>query len=377
MKIYIAGPMRGYAAYNFPAFFEAERALLGLQHCTFNPARNDVNHYMLGNLLEIDPTGYEAGQWLLDHPQDFSLRDALNADLGWITSEADALVVLTGWEASKGAQAEVATARAIGIPVYTLEQREDFSYHLERAHYAVEIGGQALPDPTDYTVEIGDVVFSGRQWEAARTAFVGSSSLAEKCVKEDHVAEPEHDPSVEEWTHLLKADPADDGCRCGGYCEHGALNEPGLSDSDPEDEEGFVGEERWQALARLLRGEEVRTTSETGGQKGTKLAAFDQISPEIEMLVAEHFGKGAAKYSAHNFRKGYPWSKSYSALRRHLAAFWAGEEYDDHKDDCPADCVDHTGSLHIVAVIWHAMVLTEFYLHRKEYDDRYGYSPEA
>lgn len=130
---------------------------------------------------------------------------------------------------------------------------------------------------------------------------------------------------------------------------------------------------------------EVRFTSETGGQKGDKPEQFDQISPEVEMLVAEHFGKGAAKYDRHNFRKGYPWRLCYNALRRHLAAFWAGEEY----DVCPADhhgckgdhtpdehgetCENHTGSLHIVAVIWHAMVLTEFYLHHKEFDDRYRY----
>jgi len=128
---------------------------------------------------------------------------------------------------------------------------------------------------------------------------------------------------------------------------------------------------------------EVRLTSATGGQKGSKLAAFDQISPEVEWMVAEHFGKGARKYAAHNFRKGYPWSLSYSALRRHLADFWAGKEYDVCPDDCPTwegetcehgrVCINHTGSLHIVAVIWHAMVLTEFYLHHKEYDDRYAY----
>lgn len=130
--------------------------------------------------------------------------------------------------------------------------------------------------------------------------------------------------------------------------------------------------------------DEVRYTSASGGQKGEKLAAFDQVSPEVEWLVAEHFGKGARKYDAHNFRKGYPWSKSYSALRRHLADFWAGKEYDVCDEFCARPeprgesehgptCFNHTGSLHIVAVIWHAMVLTEFYLHKKEYDDRYAY----
>lgn len=117
----------------------------------------------------------------------------------------------------------------------------------------------------------------------------------------------------------------------------------------------------------------MRQTSATGGHKGAKLAAFSQVSPEVEVLVAEHFGRGAAKYSAHNFRKGYAWSLSYDALRRHLAAFWAGEEFDACEPDCPAECTDHTGTLHIVAVIWHAQVLTEFFLHHPDYDDRFTY----
>ena len=119
------------------------------------------------------------------------------------------------------------------------------------------------------------------------------------------------------------------------------------------------------SAGQILTGDEVRLTSETGGEKGTKLAAFDQISPEVLTLVAEHFGKGARKYAAHNFRRGYPWSLSYSALMRHLTAFWAGEEYDEE-----------TGSLHIVAVIWHAMALTEFFLHQKAYDDRFKWEEE-
>lgn len=143
------------------------------------------------------------------------------------------------------------------------------------------------------------------------------------------------------------------------------------------------------SVAPAMRsGDEVRVTSASGGQKGTKLAAFDQISPEVEWLVAEHFGKGARKYDAHNFRKGYPWSLSYSALRRHLADFWAGKEYDVCSERCEflgeygdeghgPTCRNHTGSLHIVCAIWHTMVLTEFFIHRKEYDDRYVYTSEA
>lgn len=161
-----------------------------------------------------------------------------------------------------------------------------------------------------------------------------------------------------------------------------------LADPSPRPEAERPGDGDSGAYSDILgEHEERRYTSASGGQKGEKLAAFDQVSPEVEWLVAEHFGKGARKYDAHNFRRGYPWSKSYSALRRHLADFWMGKEYDVCDEHCSRPeprgesehgptCFNHTGSLHIVAVIWHAMVLTEFFLHRKEYDDRYGYGTQ-
>lgn len=280
MKAYIAGPMRGLPSFNFPAFFAVETVLSEQGYECFNPARNDCQMYGLDCNWD---GGLSAGQWLIDNPQDFDLRGALAADMKFIAEEADAIVLLPGWEGSKGALAERALSDALGHDV--------LYWHPDT--------GRALPTP------------------------YGASSQAQ---------------------------------------------EP-ISDLD------------WATA-----GVEVRATSATGGQKGVKLAAFDQVSPEVERLVAEHFGKGARKYDAHNFRRGYPWSQSYSALRRHLADFWQGKEY----DTCPADgvgcdrpegwvsepgtCRNHTGSLHIVAVCWHAMVLTEFFLHRSEYDDRYVYA---
>lgn len=59
---------------------------------------------MTGDLADIEHTG-------------FDLREALGWDLAWIAEHADAVAVLPGWEDSKGAKAEVATAHALGIPV--------------------------------------------------------------------------------------------------------------------------------------------------------------------------------------------------------------------------------------------------------------------
>lgn len=134
---------------------------------------------------------------------------------------------------------------------------------------------------------------------------------------------------------------------------------------------------------------EVRTTSSTGGQKGVKLQRYDLIPVNPLRLLAEHFGRGALKYDDHQWRKGYEWSKSYSALHRHLADFWAGYDYDvcsNHPDECsnePAPgqqdalfldedtCFNHTGSHHMVAVAWHAFVLLEFVECHPQHDDRY------
>lgn len=107
---------------------------------------------------------------------------------------------------------------------------------------------------------------------------------------------------------------------------------------------------------------EVRVTNPlTGGQKGSKLERFDLIPIDPLTELARHYGKGAAKYDANQWRKGYDWSLSYAALQRHLTAFWNGEDYDEE-----------TGSPHMVAVAWHAFALLEFMNTCPELDDRYG-----
>ena len=137
---------------------------------------------------------------------------------------------------------------------------------------------------------------------------------------------------------------------------------------------------------------EERTTSSTGGQKGVKLQRHDLIPVGSLTKLAEHFGKGARKYDEHQWRQGYEWSKSYSAIQRHLLAFWAGFDYDvcsNEPDNClhvtatgeefvaiePDTCYNHTGSHHMTAVAWHSFVLLEFIERFPEHDDRYKPDP--
>lgn len=105
---------------------------------------------------------------------------------------------------------------------------------------------------------------------------------------------------------------------------------------------------------------EVRTTSSTGGEKGTKPERYDLIPVEALRTMAQLYGKGAAKYSEHNWRKGYEWSKSYAALQRHVNQFWGGEDIDDEMQ-LP----------HLAGVVFHAFTLMTFMQEQPGFDDRF------
>jgi len=98
MKIYISGPMTGYPGFNIPAFKDAERALRALGHEVLNPARQGA-----------DP----AKTW----------ADYLRADLLDVVA-ADAVALLPGWEASRGARLEVHVAHALGMTTLPIERWE-------------------------------------------------------------------------------------------------------------------------------------------------------------------------------------------------------------------------------------------------------------
>lgn len=116
MNIYVAGPMRGIPEFNFPAFNAATAKLRAEGHVVFNPAEKDNERHgtdiSKGNAKGCE---HEAAR---DHG--FNLRVALGDDLDYICREADAIALLPGWEKSKGANAEHATAVALGLEVIKL-----------------------------------------------------------------------------------------------------------------------------------------------------------------------------------------------------------------------------------------------------------------
>ena len=102
----------------------------------------------------------------------------------------------------------------------------------------------------------------------------------------------------------------------------------------------------------------------TGAKKELKLSRFDLIPAKAMIELAEHYGVGAKKYAAHNWRKGYGWGYSFRAAINHLYQFLSGEDYDEE-----------TGSKHVICAAWHCLTLATFMDEQKEKDDRFK-SPE-
>lgn len=121
----------------------------------------------------------------------------------------------------------------------------------------------------------------------------------------------------------------------------------------------------------------VRIVSETGGEKGQKLERFDLIPFDVLTALARLYGKGAAKYSDDNWRRGYSWRLSMGSLLRHFTLWARGQSYDTAdgtkggpilKDDKGRDI--HMGEHHLVCVIWHCFTLVVFETHELGTDDR-------
>lgn len=115
---------------------------------------------------------------------------------------------------------------------------------------------------------------------------------------------------------------------------------------------------------------EVRTTSSTGGEKGVKPERFSLMPRAGLAAISRVFGFGAQKYAAHNWRRGYEWSKSFDALERHIQAAKDGETYDEE-----------SGLPHLAHAGFHVLVLLTWLEEQGEgignpFDDRWPASME-
>jgi hypothetical protein len=96
MKIYVSGPMTGFPEHNLPAFAAAAKQLAAAGFDAVDPGIHGV-----------DPA--------------FAWTDYLRRDLVDLCG-CEAVALLPEWERSRGAQLEVHVARALEMPVKTLDE---------------------------------------------------------------------------------------------------------------------------------------------------------------------------------------------------------------------------------------------------------------
>lgn len=115
-RLYLAGPMAGCQDHNFPLFHRMAAHLRERGFDVFNPAEND-----------------DGG---IRRPRAFYMRLDIPALIG-----SDAVVVLPGWERSRGASLEVWLALDLGLPIYGMAEA-DGTIELARVE---SLGPPALP----------------------------------------------------------------------------------------------------------------------------------------------------------------------------------------------------------------------------------------
>lgn len=97
----------------------------------------------------------------------------------------------------------------------------------------------------------------------------------------------------------------------------------------------------------------------TGGRYNDGKLRYDLIEPFALQELVRVFTKGAEKYAPNNWLKGMAWSKVVASLKRHIAAFENGEDFDKE-----------TQCYHMAQAAWNAMALTSYYKHYPQGDDR-------
>ena len=123
MKCYLAGPMRSRPEFNYPAFLAGAKALRERGWEVFNPAEMDIdqdNHDEEFTHMTIEQQKAHAGAPV--NARRYARRDTKILIEKLRAEKGDAIVVLPDWQDSTGAQAEVALARWVGLPVIPLEE---------------------------------------------------------------------------------------------------------------------------------------------------------------------------------------------------------------------------------------------------------------
>ena len=114
---YVAGPMRGYSEFNFPAFARVAALLRQQGHDVISPHEHDLS-------LGLDPN-----KPLDEQAFPITTEDLLRWDLEQIIKVCTDLYMMAGWEQSEGATTEHTVARALRLRIhYELPKDERYIY---------------------------------------------------------------------------------------------------------------------------------------------------------------------------------------------------------------------------------------------------------
>lgn len=115
MRVYIAGPMTGIPQYNFPAFDSYAKTIRWAGHEVVSPSELDDPEDRAAALASPD------GAPQTMHGFGKTWGDLLARDVKLIADDGfEAIVVLPGWQASRGARLETFVGNALcGIPIFT------------------------------------------------------------------------------------------------------------------------------------------------------------------------------------------------------------------------------------------------------------------
>lgn len=86
---------------------------------------------------------------------------------------------------------------------------------------------------------------------------------------------------------------------------------------------------------------------------------YDLLEPFALQELVRVFTKGAEKYEDNNWLKGMQWNKVLASLKRHIAAFEQGEDFDPE-----------LGTYHMANAAWNCMALLSYYKHYPQGDNR-------
>lgn len=289
-RIYIAGPMRGYEKFNFPAFDEAEKELTDYGWDVVSPAALDRKAGFDPNT--IDDPNYD---WRDLKRIGFSLTDAVRRDAEALGT-CQAIYMLDGWRDSKGAIAEKAIAEWLGLKVL-YENEPDGELKKPLVPFANKFA---------YKIQVlgGD---DDRLYAVCLLARIGLATDGSRTLNKLGI---ETSPGMSYGQTLQEIERA--------YYKRiiAELTAPSLK-VDPSTVRTGIP----------IVGQTV--TNEQGGKQSFIDARFDCIPPIVLRLLAQCLGFGARKYGKENWKK-IPFEDNIAHALNHLNEWNVGDRSEPH-----------------------------------------------